>query len=46
MSDTLSGEHTMKMFLIGISIGLLYAFSYMIYDWIKGVKNERNSKVE
>lgn len=43
MYDTLSGEYTMTTFLIGIILGLLYVFSFMIYQRIKEDKHGRNS---
>lgn len=43
MYDTLSGEYTMTTFLMGIILGLLYVFGFMVYQRIKEDKNDRNS---
>ena len=43
MYDTLSGEYTMTTFLIGIILGLLYVFGFMVYQKIKEDKHDRNS---
>ena len=42
MYDTLSGEHTMTTFLIGIILVLLYVFGFMVCQRIKEDKHDRN----
>ena len=43
MYDALSGEYTMTTFLMGIILGLLYVFGFMVYQRIKENKNDKNS---
>ena len=44
MYDTLSGEISMvKSFLIGVIVGLLYVFGFMVYEKIKENKHEKRT---
>ena len=43
MYDTLSGEYTMTTFVMGIILGLLYVFGFMVNQKIKEDKDGRVS---